>query len=176
MNWFPQLARALTSEKADYSLFTHRGNDQPGCCSGSGPLFLLPCSLCRQEWEGPQSPLFDPEHKCHDLPLAGLHIGPGTPQALIASRVAVRHLLVLQVSLLQPHLCQQLSGLPKDTVLTLNTHHPILLSAPKTASSGARSSFCMIRLRTSTRKPALGRLCPLLSISSQVRPKVRPTT
>ena len=82
MHWFPQLARALTSEKADYSLFNHRGNDHPGCCSGSGPLFLLLRSLCRQGWEGPQSPLLDPEHTRHDLPPAGLHIGQGTPQEL----------------------------------------------------------------------------------------------
>ena len=38
--------------------------------------------------EGPQSLLVDPEHKHHDLPCAGLHIGPGTPQQLIAGRVA----------------------------------------------------------------------------------------
>ena len=32
--------------------------------------------------------MVDPGHKCHDLPLAGLPIGPGTPQELIVARVA----------------------------------------------------------------------------------------
>ena len=76
-HWVPQVAQAITPEKADHSLFIYRGKDQPGCCSGSGPLFLLPHSLCRREWEGPKSPLVDPEKKHHDLPLVGLRIGPG---------------------------------------------------------------------------------------------------
>ena len=65
--------------------------------------------------------MVDPEQKCHDLPLAGLRIGPGTPQELIVGREAVRHLPVLQVPLLHPYMCQQLPGLPKDAVLTPNT-------------------------------------------------------
>ena len=61
---FPQRARALTAEKADRSLFDHRGKDQPpllppqtrcwtwarkepSCSSGSESPFLLPHSLCR---------------------------------------------------------------------------------------------------------------------------------
>ena len=58
-------------------------------------------------WEGPQSLTFEPEQKCHDLPLAVLCIGPSTPQKLIAGRVAVKHLLVLHVPLLHPHMGQK---------------------------------------------------------------------
>ena len=47
------------------------------------------------------------------------------PQELIASKVAVRHLPVLQVTLPHPHMGQQLPGLPKDGVLPPGTHpHP----------------------------------------------------
>ena len=36
---FPQVAQAITTEKADCSLFSHRGKDQFGGFSGSGLLF-----------------------------------------------------------------------------------------------------------------------------------------
>ena len=36
-------------------------------------------------------------------------------------RVAFRHLPIIQVPLLHPYMCQQLPGLPKDTVLTPKT-------------------------------------------------------
>ena len=110
---FPQVAQAITTEKADHSLFNHRGKDQLGCFSGSGLLFLLPHSLCRWGWEGHAKPLVDSEWILHDFLLAGLCTGLVTTQELEASRVVVRHLPVLQVPLMHPHLGQQLSGFPK---------------------------------------------------------------
>ena len=110
---FPQVAQAITTEKADRSIFNHRGKDQFGYFSGSGLLFLLPHSLCRWGWEGPGKPLVVSEQILHDFLLAGLCIGPGTLQELVSSRVVVRHLPVLQVPLMHPHLGQQLSGFPK---------------------------------------------------------------
>ena len=168
---FPQVAQAITTEKADCSIFNHRGKDQLGYFSGSGLLFLLPHSLCRWGWEGPGKPLVVSEQILRDFLLVGLRIGLGTPQELVSSRVVVRHLPVLQVPLPHPHLGQQPSRIAKDTVLPRNKH-PHLLSAPQTSSSGARSPFHMIRLRTSTRRPALGMLCPPLGIALQVRPRV----
>ena len=102
--------------------------------------------------------------------LAGLHIALGTPQELIASRVFIRHLPVHQVPLLHPHLGEQLPGLPIDEVF-LPRHTLILLSAPQITSSGAWPSSTAIRHKITTRRPALGNLCPSLSISLRVRPR-----
>ena len=43
---FSQVAQAITIEKADHSLFNHRGKDQLGCFSRSGLLFLLLLTVC----------------------------------------------------------------------------------------------------------------------------------
>ena len=64
----------------------------------------------------------DSEQILRDFPLVGLCIGLGTPQELVLMRVIVRHLLVLQVPLLHPHVGQQWPVLPKNALLTSNTH------------------------------------------------------
>ena len=64
----------------------------------------------------------DSEQILCDFPLVGLCIGLGTPQELVLMRVIVRHLLVLQVPLLHPHVGQQWPVLPKDALLTPNTY------------------------------------------------------
>ena len=96
---------------------------EPGCCSGSGPLFLIAHTLCTQGWEGPGIQAIDPEQMLQDLTLAGLRVGLGTPQELVVGGVAVGHLPVLQVALLHPHFGEQLRGLPTDAVL-LPCIHP----------------------------------------------------
>ena len=107
---FPQWAQTLTDEKADRSLFSHRGKDQPpflpsGQAAGRGPGRSLvaalaqspPSSSLAASAEGLKvagTPSTDSVQIIQDFQLAGLHIGPGTPQELVARRVAVRHLLV----------------------------------------------------------------------------------
>ena len=114
------MAQAITTEKADWSLFSHREKDVWWLLWVRAPL--LPHSLCRWGWEGSGKPLADSEQILRDFLLVGLHIGPGTPQELVSIRVVVRHLLVLQVPFLHPHVGQQCPVLPKDALLTPDTH------------------------------------------------------
>ena len=108
---FPQWAQVLTAKKADCSLFSHRGKDQPpfllpGQAVGRGPGRSLDASLAQSSpfssvaasaegVEGTGTFSTDSVQILQDFRLAGLCIGPGTPQELRASRVAVRHLPVL---------------------------------------------------------------------------------
>ena len=184
---FPQRARAVTAEKADCSLFNHRGKDQPP--------FLPPRTSCWMwAWKEPgwllwlRIPLSPPSQPLQrvwkelgplqltvqirqDFKLAGLCIGPGTPQELVASRVAVRYLLVFQVHLPHPHLGQQLPGLPIDAVLPPGTHSYPAECSPDFLCRG------VVVLHSDQAQdhhlwPALGNLCPSLSISLRVRPRV----
>ena len=76
-----------------------------------------PSDDCKLGWEEPGTPCIDPTQIVLDSLVAGLCIGPENPQELVASRVAVRHLTVLQVARPHPYLGQQLLGLPIDIVL-----------------------------------------------------------
>ena len=108
---FPHWAQALTAKKADCYLFSHRRKDQPpflppGQAVQCGPGRSLATSLAQSSpfsslaasaegVKGAGTPSIDSLQILQDFQLAGLRIGPGTPQELGASRVAVRHLPVL---------------------------------------------------------------------------------
>ena len=112
---FPQWAQVLTAKKADCSLFSHRGKDQPpfllpGQAVGRGPGRSLVASLAQSPYsssltasaeglEGAWTPSPDSVHILQDFQLAGLCIGPGTPQEPVARRVTIRHLPVFQVGI-----------------------------------------------------------------------------
>ena len=150
---FPQWARTLTAEKGDCSLFSRRWKNQPPFLTprkavGGGPARSLadalaqsppPSSLAAsaEGVEGAETLSTDSVQILQDFKPAGLRIGLGTPQELVASRVTVRHQLIHQVPLLHPHLGQQLPGLPIDEVF-LTGHNPIPLSAAQLSSSGTR--------------------------------------
>ena len=90
---------------------SHRGKDQPpflppGQAVGCGPGRSLAASLAQSSpfssltasaegVEGAGMFSTDSVQIFQDFKLAGLRIGPGTPQELVASRTAVRHLPVL---------------------------------------------------------------------------------
>ena len=61
--------------------------------------------------------------------LAGLHIGLGTPQELVARRVTAGHLLIFQVPLLTP-LGSALPGVPIDVVLPPGVYAHVVQGFP----------------------------------------------
>ena len=132
---FPQWARALTAEKADRPLFNHRGKDHLPSCTpqdklldvgleGAWLLLWLRVTIpppSAEGVEGAGTPSTDSVQILQDFKLAGLCIGPGSPQELVSSRAVVRHLPVFQVPLPHPHLGQQLPGIPIHVVLPPRT-------------------------------------------------------
>lgn len=178
-----QLAQALKTEKADRSSFSHGGKDQPSSCPQDmllhvdlegvwlllwlRALFLLPLSLW--EWEGPGSPLIDFEQMPQDVLLAGLRIGLGTPQELVARRVTAGHLLIFQVPLLNP-LGSALLGSHRYSAPSRGIR-PCCSGFPR-SPSWAQLPSRRIMLRTTTRRLALGMLCPSLTSPLQARPRV----
>ena len=182
----PQQARTFTAEKADCFLFNNKGKNQPpflpprtscwtwarkepGAALAQSPLSSS-LSAFAEGLEGAGIPSTNSVQIFQVFILAGLHIALGTPQELVASRVIISHLPVHQVPLPHPHLGEQLTGLPIDEVF-LPRHTLILLSAPQISSSVVQSSSTAIRHRITTRRPALGNLCPSLSSSLRVRPR-----
>ena len=63
------------------------------------------------------------------MPLAALHIGLGTPQELVASRVTAGHLLIFQEPLLNP-LGSALPGVPIDVVLPPGVYAHVVQGFP----------------------------------------------
>ena len=86
----------------------------PSCSSGSGSLFLISQSLFIMEWEGTGDGIMNLGQKLQDSHLAGLSMGSRAPQELVAWRITVGHLAVLQVLFLNQILGDELPGIPED--------------------------------------------------------------
>ena len=90
-----------------------RNGNAPQPCS----LHLISQSLIIEVWEGTRDLILDLGQNFQHLHLSGLSIRSRAPQELIARRITIGHLAVVEIPLLHQILGDELSGLPKDGVL-----------------------------------------------------------
>ena len=95
--------------------FSHCWN--PGHSSQHYSLHLISQSLVIEFWEGTRGLILDLGHNFQHLHLSGLSISSRAPQELVARRITIGHLAVVEVPLLHQIFGDELSGLPKDGVL-----------------------------------------------------------
>ena len=80
-------------------------------------LHLISQSLVIEVWEGTRDRILDLGQNFQHLHLSGLSISSRAPQELVARRITIGHLAVVEVPLLHQIFSDELSGLPKDGVL-----------------------------------------------------------
>ena len=80
-------------------------------------LRLISQSLVIEVWEGTRDRILDLGQNFQHLHLSGLSISSRAPQELVARRITIGHLAVVEVPLLHQIFSDELSGLPKDGVL-----------------------------------------------------------
>lgn len=119
---FSQLAWASTSEKADLSLFNHRGKDHLDAALAQ-PAILLPAGHVDRGGKALKALCLTLSRNAVTSHLVGLRIGLGTHRNseragwLSGTCRYARHPS-------RTHVGKQLPGLPKAAVLTLNTAPP----------------------------------------------------